>query len=182
MIAINHILSKVDKLVKTYDTRDPFELCKILNIKVHYKNLGTLIKAYYFYQSRISNIVINNQMPEEIYQLLCAHELGHVILHKSIAQARGFFETSLLEECIPTEYEANLFAAELLIPTELLVEYIKENNSFFAIAKNLRIPPELLDFKIRILKYQGYNFKAPFIAKTDFLKNILLYENKNLCD
>ena len=35
-----HIIETVGKLVKKYDTRDPYELCKCLEIKIHFYNLG----------------------------------------------------------------------------------------------------------------------------------------------
>ena len=31
-----HIIETVGKLVKKYDTRDPYELCKCLEIKIHF--------------------------------------------------------------------------------------------------------------------------------------------------
>ena len=34
-----HIIETVGKLVKKYDTRDPYELCKCLEIKIHFYNL-----------------------------------------------------------------------------------------------------------------------------------------------
>ena len=40
MTSIPEISQKIDHLIKKYDTRDPFKLCKELKIKVHYKDLG----------------------------------------------------------------------------------------------------------------------------------------------
>ena len=48
-----------------------------MNIRIRYKDLGNSIKAFYFCQSRIKNIVINNRLNEAAQRILCAHELGH---------------------------------------------------------------------------------------------------------
>ena len=53
-----HIIETVGKLVKKYDTRDPYELCKCLEIKIHFYNLEKKLKGFFFYQSRQKNIVI----------------------------------------------------------------------------------------------------------------------------
>lgn len=34
-----HIIATVEKLVKKYDTRDPYELCTLLGIKIHFYNM-----------------------------------------------------------------------------------------------------------------------------------------------
>ena len=70
-----------------------------------------------------------------------------------------------------TEYEANMFAAELLIDDNELRELLNDSEkSFFGVAKELYVPAELLDFKFRILKNKGYHLEAPYIARSDFLK------------
>ena len=40
-----HIIETVGKLVKKYDTRDPYELCKCLEIKIHFYNFSSLIDS-----------------------------------------------------------------------------------------------------------------------------------------
>lgn len=44
---------------------------------------------------------------------------------------------------------------------------------FFQMARCLYVPPELLDFKLRILQRQGIKINAPYIAHGDFLKRDL---------
>lgn len=115
MSTIQYIEQKVLSLVERYDTRDPFELCDAMDIRIRYMDLGNSIKAFYFYQSRIKNIVINIHADPHARHILCAHELGHSVLHGELAAMRGFQELELFDYLVPTEYEANLFAAELLI-------------------------------------------------------------------
>ena len=172
MSNIDFIHKKVDKITKKFDTRDPFEICKNMYIQIYYKDLGNALKAYYFCQSRIKNIVINTRSGLIVRHILCAHELGHAVLHNKLATMRGFKELELFDSLVPTEYEANLFAAELIIPDDKLFELLNEKDkTFFDIATKLYVPSELLDFKFRILKHKGLKFQAPFLSQSNFLKN-----------
>ena len=172
MSTMSYIVSAVDKLFKEYTTRDPYELCDALGVRIRLKDLGTDIKAYYFYQSRVRNIVLNNRVSESLRRILVAHELGHDRLHREIAMLKGFQEVELFDMAQPAEYEANLFAAELLLDDDELLEKLNdENASFFGVARELYVPAALLDFKFRVLKHKGYRIEAPFIATGDFLKD-----------
>ena len=165
------ISEKIEALIRKYETRNPFELCDNLNIRIRYKDLGTSMKAFYFYQSRIKNIVLNTRSGRIVQKILCAHELGHALLHGELAAMRGFQELEMFDMTSHTEYEANLFAAELLIDDNELLELLNDSEkSFFGVAKELYVPAELLDFKFRILKNKGYHIEAPYIAQSDFLK------------
>ncbi len=172
--SIHSISKKIDVLTRKYDTRNPFELCRDLNIRVRYKDLGTAMKAYYFYQSRIKNIVLNSRSGKIVQRILCAHELGHALLHGELAAMRGFQELEMFDMTSATEYEANLFAAELLIDDKELLKLLNgSDKSFFGVAKELYVPAELLDFKFRILKNKGYHLEAPYISRPDFLKGTI---------
>jgi Zn-dependent peptidase ImmA (M78 family) len=82
---------------------------------------------------------------------------------------RGFQEIDLFDRALPTEYEANLFAAGLLIDDGELLELLNdEEHSFFDVASELYVPADLLDFKFRVLKHKGYRINAPYIANGDF--------------
>ncbi len=168
MAALNRIIGAVHELIFRAETRDPFEICEALDIKIRYHELGS-IKAYYFCQSRIKNIVINASADENQRKVLCAHELGHAILHDGIVRDGAFHEITLLDATTPTEYEANLFAAELLISDEDILE--AKNSSIFHIASALRVPKELVDFKCKIMKSRGYDIHVPELSDSRFLKD-----------
>ena len=172
MSSIDYIAEMANKLSRKYKTRNPYEICDELDIRIRMKDLGTDIKAYYFYQSRIRNIVINYRVSEIVQRILVAHELGHDRLHEKIALLKGFQEIELFDMTLPTEYEANIFAAEILIDDEELLELLNDNDkSFFDVARELYIPADLLDLKFRVLKHKGYRINAPYTANGDFLKN-----------
>ena len=56
------IIETVEKLIKKYDTRDPYELCKCLGIKIHFYDMEKKLKGFFFYQSRQKNIVIDSNV------------------------------------------------------------------------------------------------------------------------
>ena len=172
MPSIDYISRVIEKLSKKYQTRDPYELSDALGVRIRLMDLGSEIKAYYFYQSRISNIVLNSRVAEPIRRILVAHELGHDKLYKRMAMLKGFQEIELFDKTLPAEYEANIFAAELLIADRELLELLNdEDKSFFDVATELCVPAPLLDFKFRVFKQKGYRIEPPYIANGDFLKD-----------
>lgn len=172
MPSLDYIAREAQALVRKYKTRNPYQICDELGIRIRLKDLGTDIKAYYFYQSRIRNIVLNHRVSETIRRILVAHELGHDRLHRDMAMLKGFQEVELFDAAQPAEYEANIFAAELLIDdNEILTLLNDDDKSFFGVAKELYVPAALLDFKFRVLKHKGYRIEAPYIAHGNFMRN-----------
>lgn len=114
------IKARVDKLVKKYKTRDPFEMIKGMNvILVFYPLEG--VRGFYQYFQRNNIIYIDETLSDHDKAFVLAHEIGHMILHKKsnaiFMDSRTQFRTSKYEN------EANKFAIELLISDESLSEY-----------------------------------------------------------
>lgn len=167
-----HIISVVEKLVKKYDTRDPYELCRLLGIKVHYHDMQKKLKGFFYYQSRQKNIVIDSNVNEVLERILIAHELGHAILHTKIAMMRGFHEMEMFDGSSIEEDEANFFAAELLLEDQTVLECLAEY-SFFETARKLYVPAALLDYKFSLLHAKGELVNSMYIKKANFLKEDL---------
>ena len=166
------IIDTVEKLVKKYDTRDPYELCKYLGIKIHSYNLEKKLKGFFFYQSRQKNIVIDSNVNGVLERILVAHELGHAVLHTKIAMMKGFQEMEVLDGSSIEEDEANFFAAELLLEDSEVLDCLSEY-SFFETAKQLYVPAALLDYKFTLLHEKGEMVNPMYIRKSDFLKDDL---------
>ena len=167
-----YIIETVDKLVRKYHTRDPYELCQLLGIKIHYYDLQKKLKGFFFYQSRQKNIVIDNNVNKILERILVAHELGHAVLHTKIAMMRGFQEMEVFDDKSTEENEANFFAAELLLEDEEVLECLSEH-AFFETAKMLYVPAALLDYKFSLLYEKGQLVNPMYIRKSDFLKEDL---------
>lgn len=166
---MQHILDKVSSLVNKFKTNNPFEIAAHLKATVLFHNLGNL-KGYYTYDRRFRYIVINCSLEEKMQRIICAHELGHDRLHQHYAKYTPLNDFSLYDMSSKPEREANLFAAELLLPDDEVFAGINSCYSFHTMASVLNVPLELLDFKIQVLKKKGYHFVAPIQARGDFLK------------
>jgi Zn-dependent peptidase ImmA (M78 family) len=68
--------------------------------------------GYYNMSNKIKVICINNSLPCHKQRFVCAHELGHAILHPSINLPFFSHHTFFSKEKI--EHEANIFASLLL--------------------------------------------------------------------
>lgn len=174
-----HIIETVNRLVEKYDTRDPYELCRVLGIKVHFFDMEKKLKGFFFYQSRQKNIVIDSNVNDVLERILIAHELGHAVLHTKIAMMKGFQEMEVLDGSSLEEDEANFFAAELPLEDREVLDYLSEY-SFFETAKQLYVPAALLDYKFSLLHEKGELVNPMHLRKSDFLKEDLgAYDGKD---
>lgn len=118
------IKEAVNSLIKKYGTNNPFELCDLLNIKIMYSNLGPEIKGFFQRTPNGFEIVhINSCLEEMEKKYICAHELGHAILHVDLSIV--FFLENRISYKNKYETQADKFAAELLIPDNYLNIEIK---------------------------------------------------------
>ncbi len=114
-----YIKNKVDQLVKKYQTRDPFELIKGMNVILVRCSLDG-VRGFYQYFQRNNIIYLDDQLPEKEQFFVLAHELGHMFLHKKSNAI--FMDTHTCFNTDKLEREANTFAAELLIPDTIIME------------------------------------------------------------
>lgn len=114
------IKQRVNRLCRKYGTRDPFELAERMNILVVREPLGS-INGYYNQCYRQKFIHINEELEEYRQKFTCAHELGHAVLHPKANTP--FLRDNTLFSVSRLEREANCFAAELLCPDKVLLEY-----------------------------------------------------------
>ena len=174
MLSMDYIVHDVDRLTRRYMTRDPFELCSALGVDVHYMDLGLGAKAFYVCNHRVRNVVLNSRVSKVVQRVLLAHELGHDRLHQDIPTIKQFRKVDAISMAVSAEYEANLFAADLLIDDDELLNLLYyDDRTFYTIARELLVPYPLLEFKLRILKHKGHNIDAPYEANGDFLKNAI---------
>lgn len=132
---------KVEKLIKKYKTTNPFEIASRMNIHVIEWDLHEEIKGFYQYEKRNRIIFINMNLENNEKIVVCAHELGHAVLHPKVSTP--FIRKYTLFSVDKIEREANLFAAELLIPDDCFQEY----DNIFDIASAYQVPVELAKLK-----------------------------------
>ena len=169
------IYNEVCALVRRCGTRDPAVLAREKNILTAFVPMGTqegCCKGFFIRHCRISHITVNSDLPGDLQRVVLAHELGHALLHSRSISAAGFQDAQLYRTADPTEYEANLFAAELLLTDEDVLDALSRGLSSFQAAALLDVPAELLDFKVRSMQKRGCPVKAFEYAQSDFLKNL----------
>ena len=164
-----YIQNVANKLIKKFDTRDPFQLCQAIGVEVFYADLGSL-KGMYKYLKKNRFAVINENLDPFTKTLVCAHELGHDILHQNLARKVCLQEFILYDMKSRPEYEANLFASEILLPDDIILSLARDGYDIEQISKELCTDINLIALKVSSMNTRGYRFNNTIDAKSDFLK------------
>jgi Predicted Zn peptidase len=175
MINYEDISGEVLRIRRKYQDSDLDRLCRDMGITVIDHNTAMSVedfKGMSMVKCRIPVILLNSKLKEDIRKVVLAHEIGHIKLHRRLTALRGFHDFDLFGMNDQCEYEANVFAAELILDSEEVLNVLNQDMTFFGAAKTLCVPPELLDFKFRVLKHEGYSINPLMIAHGDFLKHI----------
>lgn len=141
------IRSLVKGTVKKYGTRNPFAIAKASGAMVIYAPLIG-IRGFYQYYKRNHLIYINDGLCCHEQEFVCAHELGHMFLHKNTNTV--YMDTHTLFNTNKYETEANIFAAELLIADELILE-----NNGYTVEQLAR----LLSYEERLIALRLDNYR-----------------------
>lgn len=128
MIKLN-VKLRVLNLIARYRTRNPFKLARALNIEIIYQDLGE-VRGFFKKILRRKYIFINSELSEFDQKLVCAHELGHAILHSSNRIQFLIDNTKILRRS-KIEDEANLFASWLLFSEDDIEFEFKETETNF---------------------------------------------------
>ena len=122
-LSLAKIIKKARKYVRTYGTRDPELLARELGVRIHDADFENL-KGVYKVILRNPFIFIKKDLDPIMRKIVLLHELGHHALHRREAQI--FQEFSLFTDMTINrmEFEANLFAAEISLPDEEILDYI----------------------------------------------------------
>ena len=105
------IKSLAEKLVRKFGTRDPFKIAEALGYIVLYTPLVG-VRGFYQHLKRCNIIYLDPELDEATARFVCAHELGHSILHRGLN--RIFMDTRTFMVSSRYETEADHFAADLL--------------------------------------------------------------------
>lgn len=175
-MTLEYISGEVKRVREKYDETDPVRLCRAMGILLLYEPMGedpNACKGFYLCQSRVQVITVNSSLPEALGRIILMHEIGHSVLHRRASGVRAFHDFRLFDKTSVYEYEANIFAADFLMEDDAVLSLLNGDVSFFGAADMLGVPPEILDFKFRVLKRKGYKvFDPPILSRGDFLKKI----------
>ena len=166
------IYKKANKLVESNGTRDTIKLAKSSGVEVIPVNCFNNLLGMYVYRWKHRAMFLNDRMDEYLTLMVAGHELGHDIYHRELAKGEGMREFELFRMQSSTEYEANAFAAHLLIDTGECLEYARNGYDVVQIAKAMNSEINLMLIKLQEMSRLGYNIRVPFEQKSDFFKNI----------
>ena len=169
-MSIEYLSNVGSRLVKRCDTRNPFEMAKDLGIKIIQTNEFKQLKGVYRVIKRNRFIFLNSNLNERMKRIVCAHELGHDQLHRSLAMGDGLMEFMLYDMRSRQEYEANMVAAEILLSDEDVLELIYDYHyDTEQIAGQLNSDINLVSMKTEMLRLKGYDLRQTE-HRNNFLK------------
>jgi len=129
---------------------NPFETASSLGAHVYFKDLGSL-KGGYFGAMPKPTIVINEVLDENMKKVVCAHELGHFILHKDINVSCENIDFECNAKAGILEREANTFASTYLVDVNKAKELLQSGYSTFECASIMETDVNLLLFALSII-------------------------------
>lgn len=165
----NRIISEAERLIRLYG-RDPFVMAENMGIEIRRCDLGTL-KGMYTVILGNRFIVINQNLSDNESRQVCAHELGHDVLHRAFEENEAFREHSLVDMDKKPEFEASAFAAEILLEDNEVLDFARQGNDLAVCARELGVDENLLLIKISLLIKKGFKINLPDVPRGDFLKN-----------
>lgn len=108
---MDNISLRIHQLTTKFQTNCPFEIANCLGIQIVHENLANIL-GYYSRHFRIKIIHINENVNELKQRFICAHELGHAVMHPE--SNTPFMKKNTLFSTERIEKEANQFAINLL--------------------------------------------------------------------
>ena len=160
----------VERLVRRCGTRDPFEIARQLGVEVLFcQDFGSM-KGMYRVVKRTRFIFLNRDLTPQMQRIVCAHELGHDQLHRDLAKNGALQEFMLYDMTTKPEYEANIVAAETLLDTDEVLDYVYNfGYTSEQIAKAMSTDINLVALKVAHLAESNRGLR-PIEHRADFLK------------
>lgn len=138
------IATIANNILKKFNTRNPFEIAKSMNvILVKYPLDG--VRGFYHYFQRNDIIYINERLSEHEMKFVCSHELGHMLRHKTANAV--FMDTRTQFTTQKYELEADRFAMNLLISDDDIKEHIDFTTS--QLSKLFGYDKKLIELRLR---------------------------------
>ncbi len=164
------IHSKVKQILSRYHTTNADELAKELGIIVLPRAFNRQ-KGVYKIIERNRFIFIKEDLHPVMHNIVLLHEIGHDVLHRKEAKVAGGFKEFNLFDMVNNrmEYEANMFAAQISLPDDEIIDYITQGYDVAQIAALMNSDINLVALKVADLNSRGANFIEP-THRNDFLK------------
>lgn len=131
---LNRLSKEHKEIVTRYMAERPVQLGKLakeLGVSIKVASLGTGISGQISREGSQYIIRVNRNEARERQRFTIGHEIAHFLLHKDVIDSSptGITDTVLYRSGAPQqiEYEANRFAADIVMPMELIESEVREN-------------------------------------------------------
>ena len=161
------ISALVSALEKKHGTADPFRICRGEGITVLYREDFRTLKGAFAALCGQPFVFINGTLSEAMQRMVCAHELGHALLHGG--EEKAFFSDADLPGCDRREREANTFAAELLLEDREIMSLAREGTDAVQIAMRMEVHVDFVLLKAEAMNRRGCAFHLPRPVYSRFL-------------
>ncbi len=150
---------------------DPAEIAEDLGIKIIKNYEFKKLYGLYTIIKRKRVIIINGNLEPATERVVLAHELGHDRLHRELAENRAVLDTALYDMTARPEYEANTFAAELLIGDDVIFELMRGYGySAEQTAARLGLSQNLVMIKLHSMQLRGMKIPAVIVPENAIFK------------
>lgn len=173
MIRSEEIYNKAKSIVRSCGTRNTLKIARELGIYIHYIDDFDELLGMYTYRHKERHILLNSKMEQMVMQMVCGHEIGHDVFHRDLAKANDSLpEFVLFDMRTKHEYEANAFAAHVIIDDDELFYYAKQGYDVVQLSSVLETNINLMLIKLNEMNRMGWQLNLPYVPHSDFLKNV----------
>ncbi len=153
-------IDMADKLVRLHSVRSGEELAQAVGIEVLPLNFSQQ-KGVYTVLERNRFIFIKDDLEPIMRSIVLLHEVGHDALHREEAVRTGGFQEFNIYDTGNSrmEYEANLFAAQVSLPDEEILDYIYGGYDVQQIAQAMYSDINLVALKVSYLRQMGHDLR-----------------------
>lgn len=151
------IVKTANRIVHELGTRDPHRMAWELGIEIiplDFKRQRGTCKVL----MRNRFIFVKSDLHPVMENIVLYHEIGHDTFHRDEAiKAGGFKEFNIFDmRESRMEYEANIFAAQVSLPDDKILEYIEKGFDIQQIARAMHSDINLVALKTDTLIAQGF--------------------------
>ena len=167
------IYCRAEQLVKKCGSRNARDIAEMLGIRIIYRPDFKDLLGMYVYMLRHRLIFLSDRLDDKLEQMVIAHEIGHDQRHRELSAQGGLQEFSLfrMNNSI-IEYEANVFAAHLLLDNDEVCRYARMGYDVVQTSAAMNSDINLMLIKLREMSQLGYELSVPFEHDSKFFGKI----------
>ena len=166
------LFKQADNMVRQCGTRDALRIAEEIGISKYWEDNFTDLLGMYTLRWNHRLMFLNSKMDDYLTQMVAAHEIGHDSRHRDLAKADGMKEFVLFNMKNNTEYEANAFAAHLLLDNDEVYSLARQGYDVVQISQMMGSHINLMLIKMQEMNKLGYDFRIPYTPYSRFFRNI----------